>query len=186
MPTTPTDDPDFTILAGSAADLAPRYIIGEDDPWVGSPFEWILRVPSRTKGAIGELLIEHWAINKGLDVHRSPSSEADRVIGGHRIEIKMSTLWKSGGFKFQQIRDQQYDYCLCLGLSPFEVQAWLLPKPLLHQYVIRHTGQHTGAGGAETAWLSFQANAPYDWMAPFGDRLGDVARLLTDAGPGEY
>ena len=173
-------------MAASAASLAPRYVASDDDPWVGSPFEWILRVPSRTKGAIGELLVSEWASTVGLDVRRSPSSEADRVINGHRIEIKMSTLWKSGGFKFQQIREQDYDFCLCLGISPFEVNAWLLPKDLLREYVIGHMGQHTGAGGGDTAWLGFQANDAYPWMEPFGDRLGDVEELLRQAGPGRY
>lgn len=173
-------------MAASAASLAINYVAGEDDPWIGSPFEWVLKVPSRTKGAIGELLVQEWAREKGLDVRRSPSSNADRIINGHRIEIKMSTLWSNGGFKFQQIRDQDYDQCLCLAVSPFEVNAWLLPKDLLRQYVIGHMGQHTGAAGSDTAWLGFQANNPYPWMRPFGDRLGDVERLLWDEGVGKY
>lgn len=173
-------------MADSAANLADRYVASEDDPWIGSPFEWILRVPSRTKGAIGEMLVSEWASAKGLHVKRSPSSEADRVINGHRIEIKMSTLWKSGGFKFQQIREQDYDFCLCLGISPSEIHAWLLPKELLREYVIGHMGQHTGAGGSDTAWLGFQVNDEYDWMAPYGDRLGDVENLLREAGRGRH
>lgn len=182
----PDNDPDFAILAQSAATLALRYVAGDDDPWAGSPFEWILKTPSRSKGAIGELLVEGWAAHRGFTVRRSPSSEADRVINGHRIEIKMSTLWKSGGYKFQQIRDQAYDYCLCLGLSPFEVHAWLLPKGLLHEYAIGHMGQHTGAAGSDTAWLGFPADAPYDWMKPYGYRLDDVAFLLNEAGRGTH
>ncbi|GAA1997323.1 hypothetical protein [Microbacterium pumilum] len=173
-------------MAASAASLALNYVAADDDPWLGSPFEWILRVPSRTKGAIGELLVQEWAIARGLDVRRSPSSNADRIINGHRIEVKMSTLWRSGGFKFQQIRDQDYDHCLCLGISPFEVNAWLLPKDLLLEYVIGHMGQHTGASGSDTAWLGFQADDPYPWMAPYGDRLSTVAQLLTDAGDGRF
>lgn len=173
-------------MAASAANLADRYVASEDDPWIGSPFEWILRVPSRTKGAIGELLVSEWASAKGLHVKRSPSSEADRIINGHRIEIKMSTLWKSGGFKFQQIREQNYDFCLCLGISPFEVNAWLLPKDVLREYVIGHMGQHTGAAGSDTAWLGFNADSPYNWMAPYGDRLRDVDYLLRQAGGGQY
>ena len=111
-------DPDVQILVALATTLAPDYVRSDDDPWIGSPFEWILRVPSRTKGAIGEALVAGWAATKGFDVVRSRNSDADRVINGQRIEIKMSSLWKSGGFKFQQIRDQDYDFCLCIGISP--------------------------------------------------------------------
>lgn len=184
--TQPIFDPDVQILAALSSTLAPDYVRPEDDPWIGSPFEWILRVPSRTKGAIGEALVAGWAAAKGYDVVRSRNSDADRVINGHRVEIKMSTLWKSGGFKFQQIRDQEYDYCFCIGISPFDAQAWLLPKPLLLERVIGHMGQHTGAGGTDTSWLGFQADYPYDWMEPYGDRLFDVAKLLETNGPGFY
>jgi len=179
-------DPDVQILAALSGTLAPDYARAADDPWVGSPFEWILKVPSRTKGAIGEALVAGWAAAKGYDVLRSRNSDADRIINGHRIEIKMSSLWASGGFKFQQIRDQDYDYCLCIGISPFDAQAWLLPKPLLRERVIGHMGQHTGAQGTDTAWLGFPGNSPYDWMAPYGERLGDVARLLGENGRGPH
>lgn len=179
-------DPDVQILASLSATLAPDYAPSNDDPWIGSPFEWILRVPSRTKGAIGEALVAGWAAAKGFDVMRSRSSDADRIINGQRIEIKMSTLWKSGGFKFQQIRDQEYDFLLCIGLSPFDAQAWLIPKACLDELVIGYMGQHTGASGTDTSWLGFQADAPFDWMAPYGDRLADISRLLIANGRGSF
>ena len=179
-------DEDVKILVSLSAAIAPDYEIAQDDPWLGSPFEWILRVPSRTKGAIGEALVAGWAAAKGFDVTRSTNSDADRVINGHRIEIKLSSLWKSGGFKFQQIRDQDYDFALCLGISPFDAQAWLLPKIVLHEFVIGHMGQHTGSSGSDTSWISFQADQPYEWMKPFGGRLRDVAALLESNGRGEH
>ena len=39
-------DEDVRILASLSQAIAPDYKIAKDDPWVGSPFEWILRVPS--------------------------------------------------------------------------------------------------------------------------------------------
>jgi hypothetical protein len=51
-----------------------------------------------------------WCAAKGLDVTSSRNPEADRVIAGKRVEIKFSTLWESGVYKFQQIRDQDYEY----------------------------------------------------------------------------
>lgn len=180
------EDPDVQILAALSGTLAPDYARAPDDPWIGSPFEWILKVPSRTKGAIGEALVAGWAAAKGFDVMRSPSSDADRIINGQRIEIKMSSLWTSGGFKFQQIRNQEYDYCLCIGILPFDAQAWLLPKELLLERVIGHMGQHTGAAGTDTAWLGFDNMTPFDWMAPYGDRLSDVAQLLQKNGRGKH
>lgn len=173
------EDPEVEALALVAAALESDYLPSTNDPWAGSPFQWILTLPSRSKGAVGEALVSGWCAAKGFDVVRSPDSEADRVIAGQRVEIKFSTLWKSGGFKFQQIREQNYDFCLCLGLSPFDAQVWLLPKSVLREYVIGHMGQHTGAGGRDTAWLGFQAEEPYAWMEPYGERLADLSALLS-------
>jgi hypothetical protein len=182
----PRIDPDVQILMSLATTLAPDYAPAINDPWLGSPFHWILAVPSRTKGAIGESLVAGWCAAKGFDVVRSPSSQADRIVHGHRIEIELSTRWKTGVYKFQQLRDQNYDYAFCLGLSPFDAHAWLIPKDVLRQYVIGHMGQHTGASGSDTAWLSFAQNKPYDWMAPYGGRLAEVAQLLSVNGRGAF
>lgn len=178
------DDPDVHTLAQLAKTLAEDY--QKNDRWAGSPFEWILSQPSRTRGAIGERLVAGWAATKGYDVTRPPNTQSDKVIHGHRIEIKFSTLWKNGIYKFQQIRDQQYDFCFCLGLSPFDAEAWLLPKSILQKHVIGHMGQHTGASGTDTAWLSIHSGEPYEWMKPYGGRLQDVASIMSKMEMGAY
>jgi hypothetical protein len=179
-------DPEVRILAGLSATLEADYVKPEDDPWAGSPFAWILTRPSRSRGAIGERLVAGWCATKGLDVVRSANSDADRVIHGHRVEIKFSTLWQSGVYKFQQIRDQDYDFLFCLGVAPFSAEAWVIPKDVLHRHVIGHMGQHTGASGQDTAWLSFKSGSPYDWMQPYGGALSDAWRVLESLGHGSY
>ena len=94
-------DPEVQALAAIAATLELDYQSSAEDPWSGSPFKWIKTQPSRTVGAIGEALVAGWSAAKGFDVVRSTNSQADRIIEGHRIEIKFSTLWKSGVYKFQ-------------------------------------------------------------------------------------
>lgn len=178
--------PDYAALVAASIALADDYATGDDDPWATSPFGWILKLPSRTKGAIGEKLVAKWAESEGFDVRRSTNSDADRIINGHRIEVKMSTLWATGGFKFQQIREQEYDFCLCLGLLPQEAKAWLLPKSVLREHVIGHTPQHTGSGGSDTFWLGFPAENPPSWMLPYGVSLGDIAGQLRAVGHGPY
>ena len=179
-------DPEVQILASLAGLLEQEYASDEDDAWDNSPFKWIKSLPSRTIGAIGEKLVAGWSATNDFDVAKTGDSEADRVIAGHRIEIKFSTLWKQGGYKFQQIRDQDYEYCFCLGVSPFDAHAWLIPKAVLLKYVIGHMGQHTGSEGADTAWLGFQVGEEYDWMKPYGGRLADVKQLLADLGEGPH
>lgn len=187
MATSRISDPDVQILAALAADKESEYA-DDDAMWVGSPFRWIKTRPSRQIGSIGESLVAGWCAARGFDVVRSPDSQADRIVNGHRIEIKFSTLWTDNHiYKFQQIRDQNYDYCFCIGVSPFDAHAWLIPKRELS--VSRPPSlvpQHGGAAGRDTKWLSFEASTPPAWLKPFGGRLGDVAKLFNASGRGRH
>jgi len=170
-----TADSEVQLLASIATVLRNDYIReGATDPWAGSPFAWIRTLPSRQVGKIGEQLVSGWAAAKGLDVTASPDSEADRIIGSHRMEIKFSTLWASGVYKFQQLRDQNYEYAICLGISPFDAHCWVVPKNLLYLHVIGHTPQHKGRSGTDTFWLSFAAIKPPFWLQSTGGTLASA------------
>ena len=136
-PRGPIRDSEVGLLASIAGTLRDDYMkSAEADPWSDSPFKWIKTRPSRQVGKIGEQLVAGWCAAKGFDVTKSGDSEADRVIAGKRVEIKFSTLWKSGVFKFQQLRDQNYEYAICLGISPFDAQCWAISKETLLRHVI--------------------------------------------------
>ncbi len=172
-------DPDVRILAGLAATLQPDYEPA-DDPWSGSPFAWIKRLPSsRQRGKIGEQLVSGWCAAKGLDVTSSGDSEADRVIGGRRMEIKFSTQWASGLYVFQQLRDQDYEYAICLGMCPSDAHCWVISKALLRRHVIGHTPQHRGKAGTDTFWLRFRPESPPGWLAGCGGRLAAAYLVLS-------
>jgi hypothetical protein len=174
-------DPDVQLLAAVAATLKQEYIVeGAVDPWEGSPFAWIRTLKSRRVGKVGEQLVAGWCAAKGFDVTRSPDGDADRIIGGRRMEIKFSTLWESGIYNFQQIRDQNYEYAVCLGLSPFSAGCWVIPKQVLLQ---RLPVQHGGARGSDTRWLQFPASNPPGWLAQYGGALAQAyqaLRTITD------
>jgi hypothetical protein len=180
-PSQPLADPDLRLLAAISATLMSDYITPENDPWSGSPFAWIKTRPSRQVGSIGEQLVAGWCAAKGLDVTRTGDTEADRVIAGRRVEIKFSTLWESGDYVFQQIRNQRYDIALLLGLSPFEASCWVVPKTILREQPFRPglSHQHGGAAGSDTIWLRFRAASPPSWLAVFGGPLRDAFRLLS-------
>jgi hypothetical protein len=173
-------DADVLRLAWIADALKGDYVReGAQDPWAGSPFAWIRACPSsRQKGKIGEQLVAGWCAAKGLDVVSSGDSEADRVIAGHRVEIKFSTLWGSGVYKFQQLRDQNYEFAVCLGLSPFDAQCWVISKAVLRQHVIGHTPQHMGKVGTDTFWLSVVSTSPQEWLRSCGGRLAEAFEIL--------
>lgn len=163
-------DPDVRILAAISGTLQADYAQAGES-WVGSPFAWIKLHSSRRRGKIGEQLVAGFLAAKGFDVARVSGSSADRLVNGCRVEIKFSTLWESGVYKFQQIRDQDYSVLLCLGISPFDAHCWAIPKTALRRPLPGFVGQHTGSAGKDTAWLSLNPLAVPDWMNPYGGRL---------------
>jgi hypothetical protein len=99
-------------------------------------------------------------------------------VNGVNMEIKFSTLWRSGGYKFQQLRDQDYASVFCLGVSPSRVHAWLIPKAVAWQNSIP---QHGGSLGTDTKWLGFQADNPPEWMSQYGGTLAQALSVIKKA-----
>jgi len=169
---TPNDSTDFRMLAAISGALEAEYL-EVDDAWDGSPFASIRTRPSRQVGAIGEKLVAGWLASRDLNVVRSPDSDADRIVENLRVEIKFSTLWKNGSYKFQQLRDQAYDLVICLGVSPFDARCWAVPKSvILEQW--RNGGlpsQHGGTRGTDTAWLTVRPDACPGWLEQHGGTL---------------
>lgn len=149
-----------------------RSLVG----WENSPFAWIRQQPSRRVGAIGEAFARKLLAQNGVLVTSPTSSEHDMITDGVRTEVKFSTLWETGRYKFQQIRDQAYDGALLLGLSPHQAHAWYVPKTVLMQAWAagQLVGQHGGSGAKETAWIDVHPDAVSAWLAPYGPTL-DIA-----------
>ena len=178
------DQQHFEKIGRIAQDLKSDYSHERDELWRGSPFEWLIRIPSRQKGAVGEKFVEKWSQASGFTVGPTGDSEADRMINGYRIEIKMSTLWTDNRiYKFQQLRDQNYDYCFCLGISPAAVHAWFIPKnALAKNRPPALVPQHGGSVGVDTKWLSFPADSPPKWLQPYGGTLFEVSKIISSIG----
>ena len=168
---------EFKLLASAASYIKTEFV-RKSSSWQGSPFEWILSLPSGSKGKLGKRLVYQWCAVKGLSIDGSPDSDADMLVNGHRVEVKFSTLWEANIYKFQQIRDQNYEYAVCLGISPFEAHCWVVSKKILRQYVIGHLGQHTGSAGQETAWFAVNPQSPQGWILPYGGTLEQAYRVL--------
>lgn len=169
---------DLAVFTALSAEVQAEYATTEDDPWEASPFQWILGEASRRRGAIGERLVKAWARRNEIVVASPTDTGHDCVLDGVRVEVKLSTLWKSGGYKFQQIRDQSYEVAALLGLQPQIVQLWMVPKDVLWEQSV---GQHTGADAQDTKWLSFQASDPPSWLDEYGGTLDDARAALEQA-----
>lgn len=174
-------DPEVQLLASLSATFMDDYIKKDDLIWESSPFGWIKTRPSRQVGAIGERLVAGWCAAKGLDVVRSPDSDADRIIGGVRTEIKFLTLWANGNYKFQQLRDQNYKIAICLGISPFDANCWVLTKDIIMEKWGASNGlqtQHGGQQGSDTAWLSVNPSDIQPWLRLCGGSLSSAFNVL--------
>jgi hypothetical protein len=168
---------DFELFATAANYLKP-VIENKKPEWENSPFKWILELPSATKGKLGVKLVQQWCALKDLEINKSPDSEADLLINDHRAEVKFSTLWRTGIYKFQQIRDQDYEYAICLGISPHSAHCWVIDKKTLKEYVIGHLGQHTGREGKDTAWFQIDPSSPPEWLNGKGGSLQEAFKVL--------
>jgi hypothetical protein len=178
-------DEEFRWLETLSATLEPEYE-ESDAAWIGSPFAWIRKRPSRQRGKIFEQLLAGWLAAREFAVAPASSSDFDRFVDGYRVEVKGSTLWESGVYKFQQIRDQKYDLVICLGLSPFTTHCWVLPKETLHTFVIGKMGQHGGKAAQDTDWISFNPDEPYSWLTQWGGTLSQALEVLRRLGPGPH
>ena len=173
-------DPDVRALAIHSATLRADYG-ARASSWEGSPFAWIRTLPSASRGAVGAKLLSGWLATKGFDVERSPDSQADRIVNGVRAEFKFSTLWEAGFYKFQQLRDQDYRFAVCLGLSPMDAHCWVIPKRAIFGPGKRAAGligQHGGAKGKETAWLTVAPEGVPEWLGAHGGRLAEAAKRI--------
>lgn len=103
-----------------------------------------------------------------VDLALPVSRDHDRLVNDHKVEIKFSTLWEQGDFAFQQLRDQDYEYVVLLGVLPAAAQAWIVPKD---EVFARATPQHGGSRGTDTRWLRFRAKSAPAWMADYGGDL---------------
>lgn len=159
----------------------------ENKQWKGSPFEWIKHRPSRSIGAIGEKIVSAWLAMHDFAVARSPDAEADRLVEGKRVEIKFSTLWKTGTYLFEQIRDQNYDLAVFLGVSPQDAHCWVVPKlDLIRLWKKEHriSSQHGGTSGTDTAWVRLSpslTDATDDSaLCAYGNGLADALKRISE------
>ena len=168
------DDPDLARFVHVTNTVSKEYAANMES-WSGSPFAWILTLPSRARGAAGEKIVDAWLTENGFNVRRSGQTGCDRLVNSRKIEIKFSTLWKSGEYVFQQLRDQDYTSVFCLGISPAHVHAWIIPKAIAWKHA---TPQHGGSLGKDTRWFGFLATNPPAWMSEYGGSLGDALAVL--------
>ena len=173
-------DPDVRMLADTAATLESNYVDKaqeEERAWADSPFHWIRKKRGNTIAKIGKELIRALCAARGLcvvDAKGGKGGGADLVIEGHRVRLKRATL-SEGKYIFNQIRDEDFEYLMCLGLSPFDAHCWVIPKHVaIDQSSVQSSVQH----GPRTDWTSFSPAHPPAGLRAYGGTISEAFTVL--------
>ena len=147
----------------------------QNDQWKDSPFEWVLQLAARTKSKLGKHLVKSYLTENGFHVEETKiKSGVGLVVNNKVVSIKFSTLWISGLYRFQQIRNSGYDYLLCFGLSPSDAHCYVFKR----EYVLAHAKeQHKVARGAEH-WISIDPQNPDPWSKGCGGTIDDAIKII--------
>jgi hypothetical protein len=145
-----------------------RWESSKQSIWEESKFQSFRNIPSpKSKGSQGEKLVEQLMQSLGHKVTKPQNSDHDRTINGHKVEIKVSTTWNEqlNNWTWQQIRDQDYDRIIFVGINPNEIFIWWATKDDIRQHILGNNSkrQHAGKdGGQELYWI--QGSGKQSWF----------------------
>jgi hypothetical protein len=163
-----------------ASSTVQRSMADDRDPWAGSRFAWLRALPSARRGRAAVEICSAWLVRLGHRVHPAVGSGVDRFVDGAAVEMKLSTLWGDGTYRFQQIRDTEaVDHLVLLGVSPDSVSIWVVPREVLFS----HASEPSAS--ASHRWLVFDAANPPAWLDRYGgspQRAAEVAAALDGSG----
>ena len=175
----PIRDPDVQAVANLAITLESQWLT-DDEPWRGSPFSWIRNRTLAQKSKILVDLVGPWLGTQGYDVRPSADAESDRLVAGKRVEIRTSTPWDDGSYRFQPVRNQKWDVLVCFGLAPFDARCWAIGK----KAVLEQWGKDGGIPVSkskeegENGSLRVIPGQEPDWLKPHGGPLSDARKAL--------
>jgi hypothetical protein len=111
------------------------------NPYVGTPFEALQALSSRSKGSKFEHLVQELFEGMGQKVRKPKNSEHDRIINGVKTEIKSSFGWIGDDgeitqFRWQQIRpSQDYEVMLFVAAYPDRLELYWADKEVVAAHV---------------------------------------------------
>ena len=143
-------------------------------------YGWIRNLSPATKGAVFERMVKD--LCEWLDIDTGPRGKGyDILIKEARVEVKGSTLWRDGKYRFQQIRPTGYDHVFMIGVSPDNsMHAWVVPHAVIQEHIVGARGQHGGKATKATSWIAIDPAAPVPWIKQYGTTILDAANRLED------
>lgn len=171
-----TDEDDLALIARLSDEIEPQ-IEQRSNPYAGSRFEWIWPHSPAKKSQIATRIVRLWAERAGFETAERINRDHALRVNGRKIVVKLSMLWSGTSLRFQQLKDQDYEYVCLLALEPHAVRLWVVPKG---EALRKGASQH--AGGNDTTWIRFKADSPPPWLSSYGGSLEEARSLLEQAG----
>ena len=174
-------EPGLAALEAIAINIKGEFDTPEDAEWSDCSLKWIRSKPSATVGKIGRTLVK--ALCDSAFLPAKPVGYS-LVLKGKILQVRTSTGWSGGGFKFQQLRHESYAAVFCLGITPHKVFAWVIPKGVIFKAdgtILTKDGltpQHKGKGGSDTAWINVDVQSVPPWMTQYGDSIAKAMTVL--------
>jgi hypothetical protein len=146
--------------------------------WDGSLFAPFRQISSsRKKGAVGELMVAQLMTSLGHKVPYNSKGKPKKIlpynnvtdydieVDGYKVEVKTSSAWNETDydFKFQQIRNQDYDRIIFQGLNNNNAKVWWATKGDLAKHIFGRDEyrQHGGKSGKqELYWIKTTDSIP--------------------------
>ena len=134
----------------------------EDPRYADSPFRHLKKMHAKQKGSRYEKITECVLGKIGYDVVKPDSTDYDRIIDGHKVEIKGSTLIKDKNkFSFLQIRpDQDYDFIYFSMFYPDRLVIMAMTKDKIKENIsLKIFKEQHGGEGADSGTYYYYGNA---------------------------
>lgn len=129
------------------------YEIDIPTEWKDSRYEWFLRLPNPSKGAIIRRLYCSYIESKGYEVERNENNneaELNPIVDGRKKCLKSACMKQYEPNNFNNIRQfQNWEDIVFVCIYPNSVEFWEVEKDLFIAYLEENPNEVMWAGGIE-------------------------------------
>lgn len=169
-------DPESAVMASFVLPAMTATQKAKPDLWRGSPFAPLRTLkPIPKSNTVREMLAMWFAHNGVVATVKTIAGNATLILPDKQLAmVKVSTLWSEGFYRFQQIKDWDYQVALLLGISPQTIHLWIIPR---EEIVTRSIPQH----GVGSRMLNVRPDKLPAWMSSYGGTLLQARTVLREA-----
>ena len=134
--------------------------------WAGSQLAWTRSLAAGTKGKLGRQLVIELCRDEGLTAIQRRFLV---YVENKAVSVKCSVLGLEGNYFFENVKEDGYQFLFCLGISPHDVHAWVIPSEKLQEAKHQH--------GKADQWMIVAPNNPPELFRECGPS-GEIDEAL--------